>query len=343
MVLNTIDMRTQPIEVLDSGEGPFWYAMYGLRVRSDQRVPLARPTSVDGEPAAWAVSHAGPGQPVPQPDEPLVAEVRCHPQCQGPVFVRVHAGRSGAWLWDRSIATFHVSPDARRVLVYPHPGVDERLLGLALAGQVSVFVLHKLGYPTLHASAVVAAHGAVGFLGAKGQGKSTAAANFLQHGATLLTDDALPLWLLDDGVYGAPGLPHMKLWPETVEHALNLPSDLPSLLPSYDKRLFVVHGHYPFADRPAPLRALYVLKAYDPVSVGRTEITIHQLSKRDALGVLVAQTSWLRLLAQTEAAGLLRSYAGVVAQVPVRLLSFPGGFEHQEAVHTRIMADLEEI
>lgn len=341
----TSDARAMRSEVdcLDAAEGPFWYSMYGLRVRSDLRLPMALPTSVHGASPAWVLMNAEPGHPAPRPKEPLVAEVRCHPNCQGPVFSRVYAGTGGAWLWDRSIATFHLSTDARQVDVYPEPGVDVRLLQLVVAGQLSIFVLHKLGYLMLHASAVVTSRGAVAFLGAKGQGKSTMAASFLRRGATLLTDDGLPLWLLDDTVLGAPGLPHMKVWPETAERTLHLDGDLPNLLPRYDKRIFALEGHYPFAQQPVPLCALFVLKPYDATAAGRTEVGVQHLIKRDAVAVLVTQTSWLNLLAPSEAAALLPSYARVVAQVPVRVLRYPRGFEHQAAVHARIMAELEQV
>jgi hypothetical protein len=33
-------------------------------------------------------------------------------------------------------------------------------------------------------------------------------------------------------------------------------------------------------------------------------------------------------------------YGRLVAQAPVRLLRYPGSYEHQEAIHAKIMADL---
>jgi len=103
----------------------------------------------------------------------------------------VHRGPGGAWIWQRGTATFHIAPDARRVRVYPEGEADERAIGLGLAGPVLLYIVHKLGRPSLHAGAVVTEHGAVGFLGQQGQGKSTITASFLRHGAALLTDDAL--------------------------------------------------------------------------------------------------------------------------------------------------------
>src|SRR6185436_71718 len=112
------------------------------------------------------------------------------------------------------------SPDARRVRAYLEDGVDQQAVGLALVGPVLLFMRHKLGNPSLHASAVLTDHGAAVFLGPSGQGKSSMAASFLRDGAVLLTDDALPLQAREEGIFGLPGVPFMKLWNETAVCAL---------------------------------------------------------------------------------------------------------------------------
>ena len=321
---------------------PFRYSMYGLRVRSDVRLPLTPMPGADEAPVAWAFRRAEPGQPAPEPDGPLVAEERCEAACHGGnVVTRVYRGPGGAWFWIDSIGTYHVRPGAGRVDVYPQAGADERALGLALAGQVSVFLLHRLGRPTLHASAVVTGHGAMAFFGPKGQGKSTMAACFLRRGATLLTDDILPLRLLDNAVCGAPGLPLMKVWRATAERTLELSEELPNLTANLEKKLLAPCGRYRFAETPARLRALYVLDRYDPLATGHTDVAIRPMSGREGLTAVLAQISRGAFLHSAEAACLLPLYARLVAQAPVRVLSYPHGFEHQAAVHARILADLE--
>jgi len=191
----------------------WWYDVYGLRIRSDVRLPVRdtpppAPHRAQTAPDVEYVVHERGDLP-PAAAGQLVASQPCG--LHG-FDMLVHRGAGGeAWIWHRAVATCHVLSGARRVDVYPEPEVDEDLLRLLLVGQVAVFVLNQLGTPTLHASATVTERGGVAFLGPKGQGKSTMVAAFIKRGATLLTDDVLPLRIDGTGVYGSPSLPIMKL------------------------------------------------------------------------------------------------------------------------------------
>jgi hypothetical protein len=318
--------------------GPFSYSLYGLRVRSDLRLPIAPLRGVARGTPDLVFRRGVAERRTWMPNGPVVAELRGQDRT---VYAVLSRDASGAWIQNFAVGRFHIATDARRVDVYPEVGVDERLLAFVLAGEVSVFVLQRLGYPSLHASAVVTGQGAVAFLGPKGQGKSTMAACFLRHGAALLTDDVLPLQSRDDGVYGTPSLPMMKVWPATVECTLELVDQLPNLIANYDKKLLVLDERHRFAQAPARLRAVYVLRRYDPTAAGRTDVFIQRLSGREALTALLAQTSFGPFLQPAEAARLLPLYARLQAQAPMRVLSVPNGFEYQAAVHAQIVTDLE--
>jgi hypothetical protein len=317
---------------------PAHYTLFGLRVASDLPLPVPPLPEAPAGPPDVEFRRAPAGCPAPAPAGRQVASVPC--PVHG-VDLRVHRGLDGAWIWVRGLGTCHVLPGARRVVVYAEPQASERALGLLLAGQVSVFLLHQHGCPTLHASTIVTRHGAVAFLGAKGRGKSSIAAGFLRRDAVLLTDDILPLRPAADGIYGTPSLPLMKLWPPTVECALGLTEALPELLPEHGKKLLTLDGRYPFAQVPARLRAFYLLDRYDPAARGSTETVIRHLSGHRGLAVLLSQVSHGAYLEPAEVARFLPLYTRAVAQAPVRLLSFPNGFEHQAAVLGRVAADLE--
>lgn len=320
-----------------------WYSMYGRRVRSDVRLPLPVTPIVDALTQGWDFRLAAYGQPVPPPDGPLVAETRCDRPChRNRVVSHIHRGPAGAWFWFDAIGTFHVRPGALRVDVYPAEGADERALGLVLTGQLAVFLLHQSGTPTLHASAVATEYGAAVFFGPKGQGKSTMAASFLRRAATLLTDDVLALRLREGVVEGVPGPALMKVWAATAEHTLALSEELPDLAAGLDKKLLTLEGRYPMARAAIPLRGLYVLNRYDSDANGRTEVTLRMLTSREGLAVLLAHISHGAALRPAEVARFLPIYASLLAQAPVRILSYPHGFVHQEDVHARIMADLAE-
>jgi len=257
------------------------------------------------------------------------------------VVIRVIRGPQGTWFWHQAVGTFVITPDARRVDVYPDGGVDERILGLLLAGPLSVFLLHQLGIPTLHASAVSTAEGAVAFLGPKGQGKSSMAASFLQRDAALITDDVLPLRLLGDSIHVGPGPSIMKLWPDSASCALGLSDGLPDLMPNTTKKLLVVGDRYALAETPVRLSNLYLLDRYDPLTAGRSDISIRSLRGREAFSALLNQVSYGAFLLPSEEARFLPLYLRLLSQAPVRVLTYPQGFEHQGAVYARILSDLE--
>jgi hypothetical protein len=315
-----------------------WYSLYGHAVRSDVPLPVGpRPETAEEGPA-WVFNLAGPGHVAPEPDGPVVAQQRCD---HGAVNVAVHRSPGGIWFRHRSLATCHIVPGGRRVDVYPEPDAPDALLGLLLLGQVSTFVLHQLGHPSLHASAVLTERGTVVFLGPKGQGKSTMAAAFLRRGAALVTDDALPLAEDGDGVLALPGVPLVKLWPESARGTLAMAHELPRLAHDLEKRLLTVDGRFSFVDTSTRIRAIYVLDRYDPPAVGAADCRVRALGGRDGLAALIAQTSGGTFLQPAEIGRLLPLYARLAEQAPVRVLSYPSGFEHQAAVYAAVLADLE--
>ncbi|MBI4507084.1 MAG: hypothetical protein HY691_16250 [Chloroflexi bacterium] len=314
----------------------FWYSLYGMRVRSEVALPVPALAPAEGGTPDLAIRCLSGASP-PEPDGPMVAWAPCRVHGAD---TRVYRGPGGAWIWMRDLGTCHISADARQADLYPADGADPRTLGLVLVGPIALYAVHKRGRPTLHASAVVTAHGAAAFVGPPNQGKSTIAACFLRRGAALLTDDALPLQARDDGVYGEPGPPMMKLWRATAECALALSDDLPDLMAGSPKKLLALDGRFVLAEAPARMRAVYVLHRYDPAPTDPTDVVVKALNQRDGLAVLLAQTSNRSYLLPTEQAAFLPLLARLVAQAPVRILSYPSGFEHQEAVYARVVGDL---
>jgi len=325
---------------------PRWYSLFGYAVESSIPLPVAPVDRKTSARPAWTFERAGQGMLPPEPHGALLSEPRCHLPCHdGRVVSRIHRGPRGTWIWHDTVGTFYITPDARRVIVYPEPESDESLLRMYLIGQISVLLLHQRGLPSLHSSAINTEFGAIVFLGPQGQGKSTIAASFLRDGATLITDDALPLRTLADGIYGGPSIPIMKLWQGTAQHTLRLTEALPTFLPNYDKKLLTLDdGRFALAQEPVRIRAVYVLSRFGRETTERAEsgVTIQQQVPRMGHSALIAQTLWSELLLPAEMARLIPLYAQLVGQAPVRLLRYPSGFEFQGEVRARILADLDQ-
>lgn len=312
------------------------YAAYGLRLRSD--IPLPLPLASHSEEAqSGVVFRRASVACAPEPDGPLVMVRTC--QVHGDV-IKVFRGPGGIWFWLRSIGTFHALPDLRTVAVYPDGCDDERALGHAAIQPVLICLLNYRGMPTLHASAVETPYGCVAFAGVSGQGKSTMTAAFLRRGAALLTDDALPLRVEGGTVCGVPGPPHMKVWSATAQHTLHLDDTLPSLTASLEKKYLALDGRYEYAPVSTPLRAIYVLRRYDPVASSRSEVYIRRLAGRDGLTALLYHTLLRACLRPEEEGAFLPIYAHTIRQAPVRMLTYPSGFEHQDAVHDAVLEDV---
>lgn len=332
-------ITAEPLQLHAGGHPrpPRRYWIYGLSVQSDVLLPGV-PELPTAQTAPDVVLTRCGHEPGVLLDGEVVAQMAC--PVHGP-YMREYREPDGAWIWLQAIGTFHVAPCAGRVDVYPDGCVDERTLSLALEGPILLFVGNRRGTPSLHASAVVSEHGAIAFLGPRGRGKSTMAATFLRRGAALLTDDALPLQAMSDGIYATPGPRFMKVWHETALHALDLDEELPRLMDHAEKKLFALDDRHRHARVPARLRAVYVLDRYDPVAAGRTDVTVRTLGARDALLTLMSHTSNRTYLLPADEAPFLPFYARVAGQVPVRVLTYPDGFTHQDAVHARIQADVE--
>jgi hypothetical protein len=319
----------------------YTYGMFGMHVLSQVKLPIPQTLELTGTNPDWLINWIQAAGPPPAPRGQLTAELRCSAPCHaGQVALRIYRGPTGTWFESDRGGTFHVHPSGHRVDVYTSVTTDPQATVLMLIGQIASFVLHQLGHVVLHASAVITHRGALAFLGAKGQGKSTMAACFLQRGAELLTDDALPIRLATDGVFGTPGMALLKVWPETAQHTLELTRDLPNAMNGTDKKLLVLDGRYAFAAAPALLRGMYVLERYDPATAGTTECSIRDLSAREAVIAMLTQISWAESLNQVEHARLLPRYARMAAQVPFRAIRYPSGFDQQQRVYISIMDDL---
>jgi hypothetical protein len=229
---------------------------------------------------------------------------------------------------------------ARRISCHLFDPSFAYLVEIQLLGMVLALWLERRGTPALHASVATVGSAAVAFLAEKGAGKTTVATALVAAGHRLLVDDLLAVHAEEDHVLAQAGYPMLRLWPEQVRHFLGEdPETSPDLVhPSYDKRRVPIGaGFGRFHEGPAPLRRIYV-----PVRIRSGRVRIMPMRPSQAL-VSVLRHAYLRdaVHGLGLAPGRLRSLAGVIERVPVRMLVYPSGLDRLGEVVHAIESDLE--
>lgn len=158
--------------------------------------------------------------------------------------------------------------DGCEIVISPEEDVTHRFLRTHILGSALGVILQQRNVFCLHASAVSVNGHALLFAGPRGMGKSSIAAAFHAHGHHLLADDIAALDLRPDSPPDVrPGIPQLKLWPESVTTLNGDPSELPRISPKFEKRAQRLH------DEPAcdatPLVAIYLLDESDQVEIER--------------------------------------------------------------------------
>lgn len=216
------------------------YAAYGLRLRSAVPLPFP-PAAPDGGVDVEVVFGKTPAAlPVPW-------RARHFPWQAVP----------GAFLFTVPKVARYLAT-AGRVLVERRGGSDAAIARF-FAKQVLSAVLQQRCATTLHASAVADEWGAMVFLGASGSGKSTLLAAMMKRGYWAVADDVLGVTLADGMPVALPGLPEVRLTPDSCR-ALGLssgamPKALATSVKSEKRRLPPAR---PVA-RATPIRAFYIL------------------------------------------------------------------------------------
>ncbi len=185
------------------------FSAYGLRVQSAFEVPISDSTEVAEEPdltlrlaekdeviGHWSDAN---GTPAWQTTFPNDRHVRCE---------RGQAGDHLLTFGRR--ATFHLDRTGRTLLCAPADPESLSWQRFLLDTALQCASLIR-GFEALHASAICVPEGIVAFVAAPGGGKSTIAAELVQRGRPLFSDDVVALSRIGGKVLAHPGPPLMTL------------------------------------------------------------------------------------------------------------------------------------
>lgn len=303
------------------------YRLFGVPI--DSEVPLRAPPP-EGESSLEPPIHLARG-PVQQP---TTWEVVRHGEGQARTFASIGRVEGGYVLRLHELVDFFIDEAGSSVryaeLGTLEPGVLEQLF----VDQALPHALSLRGVVCLHASSVVSpTHGAIGFVGPSGFGKSTLAFE-LSKDWPFLTDDCMVISLA--GEEGRPwvhrGDAASRLWADSAEAVAPGRAHSDRVTARTDKRRVPVR----LAKDGAPLVRIYLLAWDEATDEG---ISIRPVRPRDAVMALAAQQFRLDVWNRKLLADELDRLSRLVSLVPVRRLAFPHDYALLGAVREALSRD----
>jgi hypothetical protein len=297
------------------------HAIFGGCLRSE--IPLPELPQIDGREPDWvfrrATGQLAAGEPLGEDRVDSAISVRCS---------RIPAGFRLAF---DDTGTFDITSLGRDIAWTPGSDSAMELVRADLLGGVFSIALHLQGLLCLHGSAVALGDTAAAFLATKGSGKSTLATALCNAGATLITDDMLPV---------DPRQPVMT-WPSMP--AVRLLHDSASQLRYARGRTHPATNKYHVNELPPnqverrrlPLGAVYELT---PVAAlpSRDVVQRTQVKGTAAVGLVLRHHRAGTAIGGAESVNLFTRATHIVRTVPIYRLEVVRDFDRLGEVVARI-------
>lgn len=200
--------------------------------------------------------------------------------------------------------------EGNKIIVNPKTDIEETFLRALILGPAIGILLHQRGRLVLHASAVKINDGAVAYMGHNGAGKSTTTFSFMNSGYPLVADDILSLEFRKGIPHVFPGLPRIKLWPESLEIMNNEVKCFPIHSESQKRSCRVKN----FFNRTLPLKHIYIIE-------NNEKTVLEPLSKQESLIELIRNSYCANIFQNSDQASNLGDYAKIVKNVSVKQLN----------------------
>jgi len=307
----------------------FTYAVFGLLLESNHRIPELTPIGPSHDPSSLESSngrvvaiHLNASPPtsggVPSGPEELSYATSYKDAAGNPALsIWKAAGSRYLRLAYFDGTQFWLDREGREVWATWPGNLALEDTATYLLGPVLGILLRLRGVTCLHASAVAFGENAVAFVGSEGAGKSTTAAALARRGHAVLSDDVVALAERDGSFFVHPAYPYLCLWPESVESLYGSAEALPQFSANYEKRcLSLGKQELRFAEQALPLAAIYILgeRRGDPAPL------VEELTPQRAFLALIANTFATNTLDSSMRAKEFEILARVVLSVPIRVL-----------------------
>jgi hypothetical protein len=238
------------------------------------------------------------------------------------------------------LADFHVRVGARELAARRHPTTPHNTFRHLLLDQVLPLLAGGRDCVALHASVVNVDGGAVAFLGAAGQGKSTLAAAIGRRGHAVLSDDCCVVRRSARGFEVSATYPGVRLFGESRDRVFGDAPTRGRRVSHYSsKRRVIDEAGMRFCTPPVPLHRVFAL-ARQSDDARATRIQIARRSRRDSVVDVVGGMFFLDVTDPERALDAFDVAADIAGSLPVCSLTFPWDLAALDDVVDQLLADI---
>ena len=238
-------------------------------------------------------------------------------------------------------ADFHLRLPTREVAARRGQSTPHDTFRHLLLDQVLPLIVANRDCLALHASVLDVDGGAIAFLGAAGQGKSTLAAALGRRGHAVLSDDCCVVRRSARGFEVWSTYPGVRLFGPSRDRVFGDSPTSGRRVSHYSSKRRVIDaaGTPRVGAPPVPLRRVYVLADRAPQSrAPRVEITPR--SRRDSVVDLVGGTFFLDVTDPERALDAFGLAGDIAAALPVCSLTFPWNLAALDDVIDQLLGDV---
>lgn len=238
------------------------------------------------------------------------------------------------------VVDFMIDAAGQSIVAWPVPDATPDTVEHFFINQCQPLARSLQGRLTLHGSAVDIGGQVVAFLGHSGQGKSTLAASFAQHGHPFLTDDGV--YIDFDSASGQclvhPGHPSLRLWQDS-EQALALTAQPHGSAVDHTPKARILAGEaLRHAQAPRPLAAIYLLSDQVP-----SQPVVTPLGPVQALHAVSAQAFQLDTTDRQRLASHFDQLSRLADRVPCFTLDYARHYEALPGVRQAVTQHLRSL
>jgi len=297
------------------------YAIFGGCLRSE--IPLPELPDIQAREPDWIFRRATEQRP----DGALLGEDRVDAH----TIVRSSRIPNGFRLTFDDTGTFDIVEGGASIEWTPGSASPMELVRADLLGGVFSVALHLQGLLCLHGSAVAVGDTAITFLANKGSGKSTIATALCASGATLVTDDMLPVDPRSP-VAAWPSMPAVRLLHDS---ASRLRYDTGQKHPATNKYHVNELPSDQVERRRLPLGAVYELTPVPSLPDGRV-VQRTPVKGTAAVGLILRHHRAGAAIGGSESINLFTRASDIVRHVPIYRLEVVRDFGRLDEVVTQI-------